>query len=97
MGLFVADNVLFNFSFALDCYFQKIALDRGEITPNVALGQTFNHVAAVIIPIVGGLIWETVGPQYTFGAGILIALVCLGLTQWMRVPRPALCPAPTST
>ena len=97
LGLFVADNVLFNFSFALDCYFQKIALDRGEITPNVALGQTFNHVAAVVIPIVGGLIWETVGPQYTFGAGILIALACLGLTQWMRVPRPALCPAPTST
>ncbi len=97
LGLFVADNVLFNFSFALDCYFQKIALDRGEITPNVALGQTFNHVAAVVIPIVGGLIWETVGPQYTFGAGILIALACLGLTQWMRVPRPAFCPAPTST
>ncbi|MCX7854700.1 MAG: MFS transporter [Anaerolineae bacterium] len=96
LTLFVADNVLFGFSFALECYFQKIALDRGEITPNVALGQTFNHMAAVVIPVVGGLIWETVGPQYTFLAGILIALACLGLTQWMRVPRPALCPAPTT-
>ncbi len=96
LALFVADNVLFGFSFALECYFQKIALDRGEITPNVALGQTFNHVAAVVIPVVGGVIWETVGPQYTFLAGILIALACLGLTQWMRVPRPALCPAPTA-
>lgn len=96
LGLFVADNILFNFSFALDCYFQKIALDRGEITPNVALGQTFNHVAAVVIPVVGGVIWETVGPQYTFGAGVLIALACLGLAQGMRAPRPALCPAPTT-
>ncbi len=96
LALFVADNVLFGFSFALECYFQKIALDRGEITPNVALGQTFNHMAAVVIPVVGGVIWETVGPQYTFLAGILIALACLGLTQWMRVPRPALCPAPTA-
>lgn len=96
LGLFVADNLLFNFSFALECYFQKIALDRGEITPNVALGQTFNHVAAVIIPFVGGVIWETVGAKYTFLAGIGIALAALGLTQWMRVPRPVLCPAPTS-
>lgn len=96
LGLFVVDNVLFNFSFALDCYLQKIALDQREITPNVAMGQTFNHVAAVVIPGVGGLIWETVGAKYTFLAGIGIALVALGLTQWMRVPRPALCPAPTT-
>ncbi|MGQ9468125.1 MAG: MFS transporter [Anaerolineae bacterium] len=96
LGLFVVDNVLFNFSFALECYFQKIALDQGEITPNVALGQTFNHMAAVVIPVVGGVIWETVGAKYTFLAGIGIALVALGLTQWMRVPRPALCPAPTT-
>ncbi len=95
LGLFVVDNLLFNFSFALECYFQKIALGPEEITPNVALGQTFNHVAAVIIPFVGGVIWETVGAQYTFLAGIAIALAALGLTQWMRVPRPALCPAPT--
>ncbi|RME38293.1 MAG: MFS transporter [Thermoflexia bacterium] len=93
LGLFIADNVLFNLSFALECYFQKIALHPGEITPNVALGQTFNHVAAVIVPVVGGLLWETVGYQATFLAGIGIALLCLGLTQWMRVPCPAASPA----
>lgn len=96
LGLFVADNLLFNFSFALDCYFQKIALGPEEITPNIALGQTFNHVAAVIIPLVGGVIWERVGAQYTFLAGIVIALAALGLTQWMRVPRPEFCPVPTA-
>ncbi|MCS7281746.1 MAG: MFS transporter [Anaerolineae bacterium] len=92
LGLFIADNVLFGLSFALECYFQKIALSPAEITPNVAMGQTFNHVAAVIIPVVGGILWETVGFQATFLAGIGIALLCLGLTQWMRVPGPAACP-----
>lgn len=93
LGLFIADNVLFSLSFALECYFQKIALSPAEITSNVALGQTFNHVAAVIVPVVGGILWETVGFQATFLAGIGIALLCLGLTQWMRVPGPAACPA----
>lgn len=89
MFLFVADNILFGFSIALECYFQKIALGPEEITPNIAMGQTMNHVAAVIIPVVGGMVWETVGPQYTFLAGVAIALLALGLTQRMRTAQPA--------
>ncbi len=89
MFLFVADNILFGFSIALECYFQKIALGPEEITPNIAMGQTMNHVAAVIIPVVGGMVWETVGPQYTFLAGVAIALLALGLTQRMRAVQPA--------
>lgn len=89
MFLFVADNILFGFSIALECYFQKIALSPEEITPNIAMGQTMNHVAAVIIPVVGGIVWETVGPQYTFLAGVVIALAALGLTQRIRVVWPS--------
>jgi MFS family permease len=94
--LFVADNVLVGFSMALECYLQKIALSAEEITPNVALGQTFNHIAAVIVPVVGGVMWESVGPQSTFLAGVVIALVALALTQGMRVGQPARgsCPLP---
>jgi hypothetical protein len=38
---------------ALQSYLQKIAIHPQEITPNVSLGQTINHIAAVIIPLVG--------------------------------------------
>ncbi len=86
--LFVADNVLFAFSISSQTYFQKIALGPDEITPNISLGQTMNHVAAVIIPIVGGVMWETVGAQYTFLGGVLIVAISLALAQYMRVPRP---------
>lgn len=89
MFFFITDNILFGFSIALECYFQKIALSPEEITPNIAMGQTMNHVAAVIIPVMGGMVWETVGPQYTFLAGVAIALLALGLTQRMRVSQPA--------
>jgi predicted MFS family arabinose efflux permease len=84
-GLFVADHVLFGFRIALRSYFQKIAVHRREITPNFSFGQTINHVASVIIPIVGGIIWETVGSNYTFLIGIGIVVASLILVQWMDV------------
>ena len=82
--LFVADHVLFGFRIALQSYFQKIAVHRREITPNLSLGQTINHVASVVIPLVGGIVWETVGSRYTFLVGVGIVVVSLILVQWMR-------------
>jgi hypothetical protein len=87
---FVADHILFGFSIALHSYFQKIALGPEEITPTISLGQTINHIAAVIVPVVGGVVWEAVGAQYTFLAGVAIALLSLALTLRMRTPRSGL-------
>jgi predicted MFS family arabinose efflux permease len=95
LGLFVTDHILFGFSFALQSYFQKIALGPEEITPNISLGQTINHIAAVIVPVAGGVVWETLGAQYTFLAGVAIALLSLALTLRMRTPRPGLTETPS--
>jgi MFS family permease len=89
LGLFVADHILFGFSIALQSYFQKIALGPEEITPNISMGQTINHIAAVIVPVLGGVVWEAVGAQYTFLAGVAIALSSLMLTLRMRRPSHA--------
>lgn len=95
LGLFVVDNILFGFSIALESYFQKIALGPEEITQNVSMGQTINHIAAVVLPVVGGVAWETLGAQYTFLTGVVIALLSLGLTQWMKTERSELVQAPS--
>jgi len=84
-GLFLADQMLFGLRIALQSYFQKIAVHPREITPNLSLGQTINHIASVIIPLVGGIIWETVGSQFTFLVGVGIVCVSLVVVQWMRV------------
>ncbi len=86
-GLFVVDNIFFGFSLALNSYFQKIAVSPGDITSNVSVGQSINHVSAVSIPLIGGLVWEAVGPQATFLFGAGIVVVSLLLTQWME-PKP---------
>jgi predicted MFS family arabinose efflux permease len=72
---------------AINSYFQKIAIGPEEITPNVSLGQTINHIAAVVVPVTGGILWESIGSQSTFIAGVVIVLACLILTFWMCTPQ----------
>jgi predicted MFS family arabinose efflux permease len=93
-GLFVLDNILFGTSLALTTYFQKIAVTQEEITSNISVQQTINHVAAVIIPIVGGTAWELFGSQAPFLVGVVIVVVSLVLTQFIRTrPQTGAAPA----
>jgi predicted MFS family arabinose efflux permease len=85
--LFVLDNLLFGFSLAINSYFQKIAVIPEDIMPNMSLGQSINHVAAVIIPLVGGWMWEAFGSAMPFLLGAVVALISLALTNWVR-PQP---------
>jgi predicted MFS family arabinose efflux permease len=95
-GLFVVDNILFGTSLALTTYFQKIAVTPEEITSNVSVQQTINHIAAVIIPIVGGTAWELFGSQAPFLVGVGIVVVSLVLTQFIRTGPEAHAAAATS-
>lgn len=85
--LFVIDNVLFGFNLALTTYFQKIAVTKEEITSNLSVEQTINHIAAIVVPIAGGTVWELFGSQAPFLAGVGIVLVSLVLTQFMHTPQ----------
>jgi predicted MFS family arabinose efflux permease len=85
-ALFVIDNILFGVNLALATYFQKIALTPEEITTNVSVGQTINHIAAIVVPVVGGAVWELFGSTVPFLVGVGIVLVSLVLTQAIRTP-----------
>ena len=85
--LFILDNIFFGFSLALSSYFQKISVTPQDIMPNMSLGQSINHIAAVTIPIVGGWMWDTFDPAMPFLTGAVVAVVSLVLMNWMRVPQ----------
>jgi MFS family permease len=92
-ALFVLDNIFFGFNLAIESYFQKIAFSPQEITSNVSMSQTINHVSALIVPVLGGLLWEQIAPAATFLAGVFIAVISLVLVQFIRtdaapVPLP---------
>ena len=84
--LYVIDNVLFGFNLALVTYFQKIAVTPEEITSNLSVEQTINHIAAIVVPVLGGAVWQLFGSRAPFLAGVGVVLISLALTQFMRTP-----------
>lgn len=91
--LFILDHIFFGFNLAVDSYFQKIARGPEEITSNVSLAQTINHVSALVVPVVGGILWAQISPTATFLAGVAIAVVSLIFVQLIRVQSaPAAAP-----
>ncbi len=83
MGLYVVDHILFAMALALKTYFQKIA-DPADIAPTAAVAFTINHIAAVFLPIVLGLLW-LVSPSAVFILAALMAATSFGLA--LMIPR----------
>lgn len=79
--LFVVDHAFFAFAIAIKTYFQKIA-DPSEIAPSAGVAFTINHIAAVGIPAVFGIIW-LVSPKAVFLAGAAMAFVSLILCRFV--------------
>jgi hypothetical protein len=77
--LYVLDHIFFNFAIAINTFFQKIA-DPRDIAPSMAMGFTINHVAAVVLPALGGLLW-LVDYRIPFLAGAGMSFVSLMLVQ----------------
>ncbi len=88
--LFVGDSVMAGFGIAVNSYFRKIA-PESEVTANMSMSQTINHVSALFVPALGGLVWERLGFQSTFVFGAAVAAICLIVSQWMRaIPNEVL-------
>ncbi len=80
-GLYIFDHIFFNFSMGIRTFFQKIS-DPRDIAPSMAVGFTINHIAAVVIPALGGLLW-IVDYRIPFIAGSAIGLVSLIAVQFV--------------
>ncbi len=55
-ALYIIDHLLFSMAIALKTYFQKIA-DPRDLASASAVSFTINHIAAVFLPAILGLIW----------------------------------------
>ncbi len=78
--LYVADNIFFNFAIGIRTFFQKIG-DPEDIAPSMAVGFTINHVAAVVLPALGGMLW-LIDYRYVFFSGALLSFFSL-LLVWL--------------
>jgi len=82
--LYILDHIFFNFAIAIRTYFQKVA-DPRDIAPSMAVGFTINHIAAVVLPAIGGVLWM-VDYRIPFVAGAAMAMISLIAVQQIRVP-----------
>ena len=77
--LYIIDHIFFNFSIAIRTFFQKIC-DPADIAPSMAVGFTINHIAAVVLPAIGGMLW-VIDYRIPFLGGAVLSLVSLALVQ----------------
>ena len=81
-AMYVLDSLTFNFAIAVRTFFQKIA-DPSDVAPSMGLAQTINHIAAVLIPPLGGWLWVSFGYQLPFYCGMALTVLSLLLIQFM--------------
>lgn len=81
--LYVLDHMFFALALALKTYFQKIA-DPQDIAPTAAVAFTINHIAAVFLPVLLGLLW-LVSPAAVFVLAAAMAGISLCLA--LLIPR----------
>ncbi len=76
--LYISDHLLFSMAIALKTYFQKIANPK-DLASASAISFTINHIAAVFLPVILGLIWLE-SNALVFVIGTLIAVCSLILS-----------------
>ena len=81
--LFVLDHLFFGLRTALKTYFQKISSPE-DIAPTAAVALTINHIAAIFLPVLLGLLW-LVSPAIVFIVAAFIAFLSFLLAS--LVPR----------
>lgn len=83
IALYLADHLFFSMAIAQKTYFQKIA-NPADIASTAGVSFTINHIAAVVIPVVFGVLWLK-NPAMVFYAGAIMAVFSLLLA--LNVPR----------
>lgn len=86
-GLYIVDHLFFALSIAINTYFQKIS-DPQDIAATSSVSFTINHIAAVVIPAILGIVWLS-SPAAVFLVGTAIAIASLLLCNLIpRDPGP---------
>lgn len=88
IACYTIDNILYLGSISLTSYIGKL-VPKNELRPTLSMGVTMNHIAAVAMPITGGLLWEKLGYEVVFMIGALIVIISLVFIPFMKIEKRA--------
>ena len=77
--LYILDHLFFSMAIAMKTYFQKIA-DPADMAPTAGVAFSINHIAAVILPALYGVLW-LYSPSAVFLTGAALAFGSLLLAN----------------
>jgi MFS family permease len=81
--LYCIDSFLYMFVIAQTTYLNKIAPPE-DVRPALSMGVTMNHTAAVIVPLIGGTLWNSLGRyDIIFYGGAVVAVIAFLVVQFM--------------
>ena len=83
--IYILDQIFFTFAIAIRTYFQKVG-DPQDIAPSMAVGFTINHLAAVFLPAIGGMLW-VVDYRIPFFAGAAMGIISLLAVQKIKIEK----------
>ena len=83
--LYLLDQVFYNFHIAIQTYSQKIG-DPQDIASSISVSFTINHIAAVVLPAIGGVLWM-IDYRIPFIGGAVFSFVSLMAVQRIQTQR----------
>jgi MFS family permease len=72
---YVLDSIISLASMASNVYVQDIASSQEEITATISTGISVNHVISILIALMGGYIWASVGIEALFSLSAFLGLL----------------------
>lgn len=82
---YIIDNSMSAVEMARSTYIRKIAVQPDDVTPTLAAGTSFDHIVAMSIPFLGGILWAVMGYKYVFMAAAVIAVINLILSTQIKI------------
>ncbi len=84
--IFILDRMSTQMGLVRTVYLRSIAVKTSDITPNLSLGLSLDHIVSIVCAVLGGMIWTAWGPQYIFFLAASLSLVNLYVAARVRLP-----------
>ena len=82
---YIIDNSMSAVEMARSTYVRKIAVHPDDVIPTLSAGTSFDHIVAMSIPFLGGILWATMGYKYVFLAAAGIAVINFVLSRRIKI------------
>ncbi|MGE4465069.1 MFS transporter [Sphaerochaeta sp.] len=72
---FVLDSIISLASMATNVYVRDLSSNREELTATLTTGISVNHLISVLIALLGGYIWKTLGIEVLFSLSAVLGVI----------------------